>query len=296
MARNYLYTFDDIYITDHQRQFYEDNGYLIIRKLVNENLIDLCLERFLDIANGRVKPDPKMIPMKDIQLKKLGKTGEMMYYKLNDILYDDIFYKYASNKNILNIVSSIIGPTVTACHSMIINKPPHADSDSSRHPMHQDMHYFSFGPANKIVAVWTAMERIDARNGCLFGVPGSHKGKLYPHSYPDNVKNPAFHGVYNVGNVETVNFVMEKGDTIFFHPILLHGSGPNYTKGFRRALSVHYANTNSEFYDVIGTTQENVTLELQEIFKRKGVEAHYHVRFIFNHKINVKWSIYYQND
>ena len=36
---------------------------------------------------------------------------------------------------------------------------------------------------------------------------------------------------------------MEPGDTVFFHPILLHGSGRNKTQGFRRAISAHFAST-----------------------------------------------------
>lgn len=30
------------------------------------------------------------------------------------------------------------------------------------------------------------------------------------------------------------------GDTVFFHPILIHGSGPNRTQGLRKAISCHY--------------------------------------------------------
>jgi ectoine hydroxylase-related dioxygenase (phytanoyl-CoA dioxygenase family) len=29
------------------------------------------------------------------------------------------------------------------------------------------------------------MERIDESNGCLYVVPGTHKGQLYNHTYPD---------------------------------------------------------------------------------------------------------------
>lgn len=48
----------------------------------------------------------------------------------------------------------------------------------------QDLHYFPFRPSNKIVASWTALERIDGRNGCLYVVPGTHEGSLYKHEYP----------------------------------------------------------------------------------------------------------------
>lgn len=55
---------------------------------------------------------------------------------------------------------------------------------TSRHPLHQDLHYFPFRPSNSIVCAWTAMEHIDRNNGCLVVLPGTHKGTLKPHDYP----------------------------------------------------------------------------------------------------------------
>ena len=55
---------------------------------------------------------------------------------------------------------------------------------TSRHPLHQDLHYFPFRPSNSIVCAWTAMEHIDRNNGCLVVLPGTHKGPLQPHDYP----------------------------------------------------------------------------------------------------------------
>ena len=43
------------------------------------------------------------------------------------------------------------------------------------------------------------------------------------------------------GETERVHLEMEPGDTVFFHPLLLHGSGRNRTAGFRKAISTHYA-------------------------------------------------------
>lgn len=50
--------------------------------------------------------------------------------------------------------------------------------------MHQDLHYFPFRPADRIVCSWTAMERADKTNGCLVVQPGTHKEPLKPHAYP----------------------------------------------------------------------------------------------------------------
>jgi ectoine hydroxylase-related dioxygenase (phytanoyl-CoA dioxygenase family) len=33
---------------------------------------------------------------------------------------------------------------------------------------------------------------------------------------------------------------LDLGDTVFFHPIFIHGSGPNRTRGFHKAISTHY--------------------------------------------------------
>jgi phytanoyl-CoA hydroxylase len=38
-----------------------------------------------------------------------------------------------------------------------------------------------------------------------------------------------------------VPLIMDPGDTVFFHPLLLHGSGVNQMEGFRRSISAHYA-------------------------------------------------------
>lgn len=100
-----------------------------------------------------------------------------------------------------------------AMHTMLINKPPDPgmlfrvqmnwqnyscqinsacnDLDlvlpgtkTSRHPMHQDLHYFPFRPVDRIVCSWTAMEKVNRDNGCLVVIPGTHKGPLLEHEYP----------------------------------------------------------------------------------------------------------------
>jgi hypothetical protein len=152
------------------------------------------------------------------------------FYQIQDFLFDDVLFKYCTYPAMVDVIESIIGPNITGAHSMLINKPPDSDPGASLHPMHQDLHYFPFRPAEKIAASWTAMERVDENNGCLYVVPGTHKGQLYEHTYPDGYKNKLYHGIHGLDHLKKVHVVMEKGDTVFFHPVLLHGSGPNCTK------------------------------------------------------------------
>ena len=46
--------------------------------------------------------------------------------------------------DVLDRVACFIGNDIKAMHTMFINKPPDLGSGTSRHPLHQDLHYFPF--------------------------------------------------------------------------------------------------------------------------------------------------------
>eukprot|EP00924_Labyrinthula_sp_SR-Ha-C_P002612 snap_masked-scaffold_13-processed-gene-1.43-mRNA-1 protein AED:0.18 eAED:0.18 QI:0/-1/0/1/-1/1/1/0/176 len=157
--------------------------------------------------------------------------------------------QYVRDEKVLDIVKDLIGPNVRSIHTMLINKPTDLGKNISVHPVHQDLLYFPMRPANKIVAAWTAMQHIDEKNCWLYVVPKSHKLGLLPHVLPEG-QNKAYQGIkpnivedlnkeYNLP--EKVSLIMEPGDTVFFHPCLFHGSGPNNSETYRKAISCHYA-------------------------------------------------------
>ncbi|XP_026277846.1 phytanoyl-CoA dioxygenase, peroxisomal-like [Frankliniella occidentalis] len=268
------YTLDNPRLTFEQRKFYEDNGYLLFKKLIDEDFLDECRQRFVDLCDGRVSKGG-MVLMRDISLAKQGgASGERLYNKLQDFIWDDVLSRYLLAPEVLDIAECMTGPNIMAVHTMLINKPPDSGHLTSRHPMHQDLHYFPFRPANRIVASWTAMEDIHERNGCLFVVPGSHRaGELYQHDYPDweGGVNKAFHGVRGFDDFPKKMLTMAKGDTVFFHPLLLHGSGANLTKGFRKAISGHFAASECHYVDVRGTVQEGIAKEVEEMGQMRNM-------------------------
>ena len=49
-----------------------------------------------------------------------------------------------------------------------------------------------------------------------------------------------YHGIMDYDpSHPRVHLEMQAGDTVFFHPILIHGSGTNRTTGFRKASKYH---------------------------------------------------------
>lgn len=119
------------------------------------------------------------------------------------------------------------------------------------------------------------MEKINRQNGCLVVLPGTHKGELMKHSYPEwaGGVNKMYYGIHGLKpsdfESKLVYLEMEKGDTVFFHPILIHGSGKNRTQGFRKAISCHYASSECEYIDVKGTYQEAFKLEVETLANKK---------------------------
>ncbi|KFO34534.1 Phytanoyl-CoA dioxygenase, peroxisomal [Fukomys damarensis] len=278
ISRNYTtrYTLDNDVLTLEQRKFYEDNGFLVIKNLVSAADIQRFRAEFERICRKEVQP-PGIMIMRDVDIVKSKDTaGEKVISKIQDFQEDEELFRYCTLPHILKYVECFTGPNIMAMHAMLINKPPDTGKKTSRHPLHQDLHYFPFRPSNSIVAAWTAMEHIDRSNGCLVVLPGTHRRSLEPHSYPqwEGGVNIMFHGIQDLKrDSPRLHLVMEEGDTVFFHPLLIHGSGRNRTQGFRKAISCHFASANCHYIDVKGTQHEDIEKEMKQVAKRKGVVA-----------------------
>jgi len=237
-------------LTDADRSFYDENGYWVVRKLFDTSDLEIWSRRFLAIVRGEVDPAQDMLVMRDVMVAKgvvEAASREQAVAKIQDFHHDPVLFEgYARHPELLARVEAFVGPDIKSIHNMLINKPPGVDG---RHPLHQDLLYFPFRPADRIVATWTALDPCTRENGCLVVVPGSHKGKLRKHDNPDwEYVNYLYVGAEGVGaQTERVYLEMEPGDTVFFHPLLLHGSGRNRTQGFRRAISAHYASATCRF-------------------------------------------------
>lgn len=229
-------------VAPQERDAYERDGYLVARGLFGADELEPWHRRFLEIVSGRVAPAAGMLVMRDVMVAKgavVPGSPEEAIAKVQDFHNDPVLFGYATNPKLLDHVEAFVGPDIKSIHTMLINKPPGVDG---RHALHQDLLYFPFRPADRIVATWTAIERCTRENGCLAVVPGSHRGPLLEHEDPDwEWVNRAYFGAKGAPREQRVHLEMEPGDTVFFHPKLLHGSGRNRTRGFRRAISAHFA-------------------------------------------------------
>jgi len=229
-------------LTPEQRDRYRNDGYLLVRALIDPETLAALDQRFCAIAMRAVPTPDGMRIMDDVAYAKGGQQPASPLHAVNKILSfenDPVLWPFATDPRLLAVVRDLIGREIQTLSTNLFNKPPGVDG---RHPLHQDLRYFALRPADKIVGTWTAIGPCNRGNGCVAVVPGSHLGELAEHAEPDwELVNFGFFAARGADVDARVHVEMQPGDTLLFHPLLVHGSGHNRSADFRRAISVHYA-------------------------------------------------------
>jgi phytanoyl-CoA hydroxylase len=233
-------------LTPTQVDQYFEQGFLLLPGLFNSAELEGYDRRFLELvnhqANERNDLGGAMKIMRDVMVVKGAVQPASQVHAVNKLLCfedDPVLFAYAGQAALVGAIRSLLGEEIYSLSSNVFNKPPGVDG---RHPMHQDLRYFKLAPADKIIGVWTAILPALRETGCLAVIPGSHKGGMLEHENPDwDYVNAGFYGIEEVDLDKRVHVEMQPGDTLLFHPLLIHGSGRNKSDEFRRAISVHYA-------------------------------------------------------
>nr|XP_009920675.1 PREDICTED: phytanoyl-CoA dioxygenase, peroxisomal-like [Haliaeetus albicilla] len=224
------YTLDNDVLTTEQRQFYEDNGYLVVKKLVSDEDIERFRKEFMRICNKEVNLPGVLIMGDEIRKPNLIRS-EKTVNKVHDFWEDEELFRYRTPPEVLKYVECFTGPNIIAMQMMLINKLPDPGTQSSREREMQ-----------KLLV-------------CL----GYHSPPI-----------KLFHGLLDCDEKSPrVHLVMEKGDTVFFHPLLIHGSGINKTSGFRKSISCHFASSECYYIDIKNTTQKQLEKEVIRIWTCK---------------------------
>lgn len=224
---------------------YQEDGFVTIEHLLTVDELDAIRVRMTEISLGR----GASFPAEMIEYEPAPDDGSARpaVRKINQCArYDEVFFAHAANPKILDVVESLIGPDIKLFGSQCFMKPPGGIAK----PYHQDSAYFPVEP-REIVTCWTALDDATVENGCLWVIPGSHRGDLLDHDQPWQVGDRVDMQVRD----EQVDFSREvpnrlsAGSCSFHHSMLLHRSGANQTESSRRGLAVHYMSARSRWTD-----------------------------------------------
>ena len=104
--------------------------------------------------------------------------------------------------------------------------------------MHTDNTYIISKPLS-CIGIWVALEDATPQNGCMWGIPGSHKTPTSYFMY-SNGKNTYYEGqLPNYKQDGAVCLPVSKGSIILLHGDLVHFSGDNTSDVSRHAYTMH---------------------------------------------------------
>jgi phytanoyl-CoA hydroxylase len=227
---------------------FEEQGYVIVPRVLEPEAIERYKARARAIAHGDVPDEAANRLIKDIQYAKgvlpMPEDPEHALWKiLNPDRFDPVLAECMRLPRVLDAVESLIGEDLLAFLLMFIYKPP--GLSQSVHPFHQDAVYFPFEPHDQCLGVWIPLDPVSEENGSLSIVPGSHTRPLDKHELRDGINFGALAASGVEGNEEfharALDLEMPPGDCLLFSTRLLHRSGGNRTDRHRRVVTLHMA-------------------------------------------------------
>jgi len=225
-----------------ESEIYRDEGYYVAERLFMSEETDALIRRTIDIAEGRAATFQEQ----DIELEPgAGERNIRTVRKLNRCAEnDDVFLAHAKSEKVLDIVESLVGPDIKLYSSQCFMKPP----GGVEKPYHQDSAYFTIEPLD-LVTCWTALDDVTEDNGCMWVIPGSHRGEILDHSQEWTVGDRTDKQVPDeaLDRGRETPIVMPAGSCSFHHSVLLHRSAPNLSERPRRGLAVHYMSARSRW-------------------------------------------------
>ena len=223
-------------VSDADIDAYEEKGYLVVPGLVAAPEVEALRADAVKLCRGGY-PHDRLPPADPSQADEevLGRYLCLHQpHKISPVMLDG----GVRHAGMARALARLIGPDVKCMQSMLFIKPPGFQGQA----WHQDE---TFIPTRdrSLTGGWIALDDATEQNGCMWAIPGSHKGILYrqrPHDNPDE-----FDGVgesYGFDPTDEVPVEAKSGDVVFFNGYLLHRSFRNRSDLYRRVLVNHYMN------------------------------------------------------
>lgn len=220
-------------ITQEQIDFYNENGFLLIKGLIDRETI----KTLRDEADGVVKDG--------VYTNRLDMHKELNFAKLH------------KNKEILDIIDKVIGHKMIPVGSIFFYCKPNNPLENGS-IWHQD-NYAPKSLVGSYLVVGVPLDDADAENGSLIVVPKSHKLGDVNHKPSKNFekdKNGKIINAYPIGDEcevpdghITLQLEYEAGDLLIMHGHTIHMAHKNtHPTRWRRKIYMHYIKDGHPFW------------------------------------------------
>lgn len=216
-------------LSDAQRAFYQENGYLLVKGLIAPEEAAAYRQECHALAE-------RLQALRDIDAtwgaaRASGATATKLLHCHDVQFYAAPFSRLIVDPRLTDIAAELIGsPNVQLHHTKMFIKPP---EKGSPFPMHQDAPFFPHDRHSMIAAIFH-FDDAPLEKGCVRVVPGSHKLGMIEH-----LPEGGWHLPFEQYPLEaSVACPAQAGDVLFFSYLTIHGSGVNVSSEARTTLLV----------------------------------------------------------
>ena len=222
---------NSVVLTEQQVQFYDENGYVIIPAIFDEESCEIMAQAAETVAE------------------------EDYSVALNVHRKVDLFLEIMKNPVLVAMVEAVQRHRVVGLNSQFLYKKPGTPYARQTWNPHQDNAYVK-AKYGAYMQLHVFVDQNDKENGGLFYYPGSQKEDLLPYEYvkswkeeveEDGFTRPGWKVVPPV-QYKKVDAWGPKGGVCLQHGNVIHGSYPNLTSHrWRRQYSMAFLNEGEEF-------------------------------------------------
>jgi ectoine hydroxylase-related dioxygenase (phytanoyl-CoA dioxygenase family) len=209
---------------------FNEQGYLILKEILKQTgLNQMRKECMIAWAAEKLAFDPNKSWLQNsllVNVHHKAKTVRDYYFE----------------GPLVEIASQIIGPNIKGATSQLTFK---MKGNTKPFGWHQDNGYGELEPYNALTTL-TALGDTDRGNGCLWLIPGSHKGGQIRVQQTEDEKQKQSEIIVDADDKLAVPMEMKAGDVLIFNCWMLHKSDGNYSEDRdRRILFLRYADADA---------------------------------------------------
>lgn len=219
---------------------YRETGVGRLGPVLDASSVSALAERADAIMRGEVvhrglffQHDADSGRYEDLELGRGFIGPSLGYRKIEKLERDPLFWALIGCRLFERVAREVLGPEVTLYRAVLFNKPPRTGSPI---PWHQDGGSFWGVDRDPVLQIWTALDDIDERSGCVSYLPGTHAaglatplGGVVPDACVERHQGPS-----------EVQLPARAGESLLIHNHVWHRSGPNPSDARRRAFTICY--------------------------------------------------------
>jgi len=222
-------------ITQEQVDFYHENGFLLVPKLLPDDVLQALrdeTDRIVAAAAGLTDHNAQY----DLEDSHTPEEPRVRRLK-SPSTHWPFFRELAQHPVLMEVVTALIGPNVRLQNDKLNMK---AAEYGAPVEWHQDWPFYPH-TNDDLCAVGVALDDATPANGCMMVVPGSHQGPILDHHQDGYFIGAISPERDHIDLASAVPLAMKAGSLSIHHARTLHGSALNRSGRSRRLLLYQYA-------------------------------------------------------